>query len=288
MSPSPSIRPILLIGSNGQLGTDLAKVLTGRDLIGLTHSQLDITQAKMVRQAVEGFKPSMVINTAAFNRVDECEFHPDRGIMVNAIGAFNLATACRASGAVLVHFSTDYVFDGAKTEPYTEHDSPNPISAYGISKLAGEHFVRYAMERYFVIRTSGLYGKVGSRGKGGNFVETMLRMGREGRSIKVVNDQTLAPTYTMDLARKVEELVFRQEFGLFHTTAGGSCTWHQFAQKVFECAGMAADLSPTTSQEYGSPARRPRYSVLCGRRLREAGISALRPWDEALKAYLEE
>ncbi len=282
----PSSRPVVVIGASGQLGTDLMKTLAGPEIIGLTHTQLDITQAIPVNDALDQLKPYMVINTAAFNLVDECEFHPDRGLAVNAIGAYNLATACRSCGAILVHFSTDYVFDGNQAEPYTEEDHPHPISAYGISKLAGELFVRYILERQFVIRTSGLYGKVGSRGKGGNFVESMLRLGREGRSIKVVNDQTLSPTYTLDLARKVCELVSHEEFGLYHITAGGACTWHQFAQKVFEYSGIAADLSSTTSQEYGSPAKRPPYSVLRSRRLQQIGLAPLRPWHDALREYL--
>lgn len=285
---SASNRPVVVIGSSGQLGTDLMKTLAGPEIIGFTHSQLDITQATPVKEALDQLKPYMVINTAAFNQVDECEFHPDRGLAVNSFGAYNLATACRACGAILVHFSTDYVFDGNKAEPYTEEDHPNPISAYGISKLAGELFVRYILERQFVIRTSGLYGKTGSRGKGDNFVETMLRLGKEGRQIKVVNDQTLTPTFTLDLAQKVAEIITGERYGLYHITSTGECTWYDFALKVFVFSGIRADVQPISSEEYGSAARRPRYSVLQNLRLVQAGIEDLRPWEEALKAYLAE
>jgi len=289
MSASPSAASrIAVIGSNGQLGTDLMKVLAGRDVVGLTHSDVDITQLGSVKGVLDGLRPQMVINTAAYNRVDECELHPETGFLVNAVGPFNLAAVCRSLGAVLVHFSSDYVFDGSKAEPYSETDCPSPINGYGISKLAGEHFVRYSLDRYFIIRTSGLYGKAGSRSKGGNFVEAMLKLGMERRAIRVVNDQTLSPTYTLDLANKVHELVFTTAFGLYHVTSAGSCTWHDFAKKVFELSGIAVDLTATTSEEYGSTARRPRFSVLQNRRLQVIGLGSLRPWEEALRAYLAE
>lgn len=287
-APKNPNRRIAIIGSNGQLGADLMDFMAGSDVVGLTHSQIDITQPESIKQALDLYKPHIVINTAAFNRVDDCELHPEEGLLVNAAGVCNLAYACRAFGAALVHFSTDYVFDGLKTEPYNENDLPNPISAYGISKLAGELFAGYILDRYFVIRTCGLYGKKGSLGKGGNFVETMLRLGKEGRQIKVVNDQTLTPTFTLDLAQKVAELITGERYGLYHITSAGECTWYDFALKVFEFAGIRADVQPISSEEYGSAARRPRYSVLQNLRLVQAGIEDLRPWEEALRAYLAE
>lgn len=288
MSSSSFSSPrILVTGCNGQLGTDLMKVLADQEVVGLTHRQMDITQPRSVKEVLGRYRPHLVINTAAYNRVDECELHAEEGFLVNALGAYHLAAACGELGAVLVHFSTDYVFDGTKGEPYAEGDKTNPINAYGISKLAGEHFVRYLLERYFIIRTSGLYGKAGSRSKGGNFVEGMLRLGREGHPIRVVNDQTFSPTYSLDLAHKVKELIFSKEFGLYHITNRGSCTWYHFAQKIFELSGIAADLSPTTTREYGSIARRPQYSVLQNGRLRESRLAGLRPWEEALRAYLQ-
>lgn len=278
---------IAIIGANGQLGTDFMAAMADHELIALTHSDMDIAAAGSAREVLGRYQPQIVINTAAFNRVDECESYPDRGFLANAIGTYNLAMACRDLGAVLVHFSTDYVFDGAKTEPYVEEDHTFPANAYGISKLAGEHFVRYVLDRYFIIRTSGLYGKAGSRGKGGNFVEFMLQQAREGKPIRVVSDQTLAPTYTYDLAHKVREVIFQGECGLYHITSQGSCNWYQFARRIFEISGITADLRPITTVEYGAAARRPAYSVLENRKLRQTGIACMRPWDEALNAYLE-
>ncbi len=286
---SSSSRPrIAIIGSNGQLGTDLMTALADHEPVGLTHDDIDVSVPVSVMEALGPQKPEIVINTAAFNRVDECELSPEKGFLVNAIGTYNLAQACRELGALLVHFSTDYVFDGARPEPYAETDRPGPISAYGISKLAGEQFVSYLLDRSLIIRTSGLYGKAGSRSKGGNFVGTMLKLGREGREIKVVNDQTLSPTYTFDLAQKVKQVISHGECGLYHITNQGSCTWYEFAHEIFRIAGIDARLTPASSLEYGAPARRPARSVLRNRMLEETGLGCLRPWDEALRAYLED
>lgn len=285
--PTPaSGQHIVIVGSNGQLGTDLLPSLAGHRLIGLTHEQLDITRAAQVKEVLARCNPAMVINTAAYNRVDDCERYPETCFAVNGVGAYNLAVACRDLGAILVHFSTDYVFDGASSAPYAEGDRPCPISAYGISKLAGEQFVQYVLNRHFIIRTTGLFGKAGSRGKGGNFVETMLRVAAEGRPIKVVEDQVLSPTSTQDLAGKVSDLIQTEGFGLYHITNQGSCSWYDFARKIFELSGMAPDLSPTNTEAFGAAARRPRYSVLDNRRLRQSQLGLLRPWEEALQAYL--
>ncbi len=286
---SSSAQPrIAIIGANGQLGTDLMRVMADQGPVGLTRDDVDVTILESVREALGRRRPEIVINATAFNQVDLCESDPEKGFLVNAIGTHHLAETCRELGAVLVHFSTDYVFDGARSTPYCEGDLPIPISAYGVSKLAGEHVVRYLLERYFIIRTSGLYGKSGSRGKGGNFVEWMLKAGREGRPVRVVNDQTLGPTYTRDLAEKVKAVILRGEYGLYHITNQGACSWCEFAQKIFQIAGIRADVTPTTSLEYGAKARRPAWSVLENGMLRGAGLGALRTWDEALKSYLED
>lgn len=254
----------------------------------LTHNQLDIADNASVQEVLGRLAPQVVINTAAYNRVDDCESYPDRGFFANAIGPHNLAQACAALDAVLVHFSTDYVFDGDLDRPYTEADVPVPISAYGVSKLAGEHLVRYGVERHIIIRTCGLYGKAGSRSKGGNFVQSMLKLAREGKTIKVVDDQTLTPTYTLDLAQKVKQVILSGGHGLYHVTNQGACTWYEFARQVFAITGIDADLYPTTSAEYGAKARRPRNSVLANRRLHDLRLGCLRPWTEALAAYLGE
>jgi dTDP-4-dehydrorhamnose reductase len=280
--------PVAIIGAAGQLGTDLQRAMSDRSLVPLTHADLDIRDADAVRRMLDDVRPSAVINTSAYHRVDECEDHPDLAFEVNAIAVRRLAEACGAGGATLVHFSTDYVFSGERSTPWREDDAPLPPNVYAASKLAGEHLVRSAMRRHFVVRTCGLYGAAGSAGKGGNFVETMLRMAREGKSISVVSDQTAAPTATADLAEKVRELLETEAYGLYHLTNAGECTWFRFAQEIFTLAGLSPELSPTTSAAFGARAPRPTYSVLDNAALRDTGIIPMRPWPEALAAYLKE
>ena len=279
---------VLLIGAGGQLGSDLTKALAQEELIPLKHADIEVCDPGSVRHALQTYAPEVVINTAAFHRVDDCEREPERAFAVNALGVRHLALACREQGCALLHLSTDYVFDGRKGVPYEETDPPSPINAYGISKLAGEYFIRYLLDKHYIVRTSGLYGVAGSSGKGGNFVELMLRLAREGKEIKVVNDQTLTPTYTVDLAAALARLVHTQRYGLYHITNSGECTWYQFAAKIFELAGVQAKLEPTTTAAFGAPARRPAYSVLAHKALLAAGLSEMRPWPEALAAYLTE
>ena len=285
---------IALIGSNGQLGSDIvrlwpASVLcrSGGELRCLTHADLDVGDETQVRTVLTDLRPDVVINTAAFHRVDDIETRPDEAFRVNAVGVGHLARACNSLGASLVHFSTDYVFAGNKATPYVEADPTEPVSAYGISKAAGEHYLRYLLPRHVLVRTSGLYGVAGASGKGGNFVETMLRLAREGKPISVVDDQVCAPTYTHDLAEVVLEVIARGEYGTFHITSAGQCSWYEFARAIFELSGIEPDLSPTTSAAYGSPARRPAYSVLENAHLRAAGLQQPRHWRDALAAYLK-
>src|SRR5437660_1253984 len=186
------------------------------------------------KRILDSVQPDVVISSAAYHKVEECEQPPALSFGVNAVGPRNLALACRCSNAVLVHFSTDYVFDGARQQPYTETDLPHPLNVYGISKLAGEGMVALTWERHFVIRTCGLYGVAGSSGKGGNFVETMLRKAAEGAPIRVVDDQVLTPTFTGDLAEGVARLLDTEVYGLYHISAEGQCSWHEFARKIFE------------------------------------------------------
>jgi dTDP-4-dehydrorhamnose reductase len=186
----------------------------------------------------------------------------------------------------LVHFSTDYVFDGQHDLPYTESDLPRPQNVYGVSKLAGEGLVALTWERSFVVRTCGLYGVAGSSGKGGNFVETMLKKAGEGNIVKVVRDQVLTPTFTRDLANVVPELIRTNSYGLYHISAEGQCSWYEFAAKVFELQGLKVDLKPVSTSEFPSPVRRPPYSVLSKQKLHAIGIH-MPQWQEGLKRYLE-
>ncbi len=277
---------ILLIGAHGQLGSDLAGALSGHELIRATHQTLDVTRFEQVQETVRQHQPQIVINTSAFHRVDVCETEVMSAFEVNAFGVRNLALAAGEMDAVLVHFSTDYVFDGGNRQPYTEQDVPNPVNAYGVSKLAGEKMVGYLCPRNLVIRTCGLYGHAGSSGKGGNFVELMLKKAQSGEAIRVVGDQRLTPTSTRELARKVVELIETPCYGLYHITSNGECSWFEFAQRIFELQGIRANLSPTTTGEYKSAARRPSYSVLANARLQQLGMDDLKLWDAALEEYL--
>jgi dTDP-4-dehydrorhamnose reductase len=278
---------ILLIGANGQLGSDLVKISGAHEVVAKTHQDLDVVHFPTVQEQVRKTQPDVIINTAAFHQVDLCETEVLAAFEVNAYGVRNLALAAREVDSVLVHFSTDYVFEGTAGKPYTEDDAPNPINAYGISKLAGEKFIRYLWPKSFVIRTCGLYGHAGSSGKGGNFVEAMLQKALHGDPIRVVNDQRLTPTSTRELARKVMEIVPTKHYGLYHITGNGECSWYEFAQTIFELKGIRARLGPTTAREFNAAARRPAYSVLDNTRLRQLGMDDLHDWRQALKEYLE-
>ncbi|MFH2068546.1 MAG: dTDP-4-dehydrorhamnose reductase [Candidatus Omnitrophota bacterium] len=279
---------IILIGAGGQLGSDLMKVLAEEELIPLRHLDADITDFERLKELVCRHKPDVVIDTAAYHKVDECERNPQKTFEVNALGTRNVALACKETGSRMVFISTDYVFNGRKGAPYVETDIPDPINVYGISKLAGECFVRNLLDEYFIVRTSGLFGVAGSSGKGGNFIETMLRLAGANKEIKVVGDQIMSPTYTLELAKKICELIKTEEFGLYHITNNGECSWYDFAGKIFELSGVETNLKRTTTKEFGAPASRPPYSVLGNGNLQRLGLDDMKAWDEALKAYLQE
>jgi dTDP-4-dehydrorhamnose reductase len=278
----------LLIGANGQLGSELRQAFNDCDLVPLTHAELELTNPVQVREIFSKYRPSLILNTAAYHRVDECEDQPERAFAVNAIAVRDLAIAAREIGAVLVHFSTDYVFDGRQRNPYREVDRPGPLSVYATSKLAGEYFVQTALDRYFLIRTCGLYGLAGSRSKAGNFVETILRLAADEREIRVVGDQIVAPTSAKELAYKVRQLVETDAYGLYHITNNGECSWYQFAQAILELSGVRPHLVETTSAAYGARAARPAYSVMDNANLRLLGLDDLRQWRDTLEAYLKD
>ena len=280
---------VLVTGANGQLGSDLCKTLGDFELSPLTHEDVEITDIGSVEQAFARHRPDIIINTAAYVRVDDCEDDVDRAFAVNALGARNVAVVAQALGARLVHISTDYVFGGEderRTAPYTEFETPVPLSVYGKSKLAGENLVRHFCLRHFIVRSSALFGVAGSSGKGGNFVETMLRLARERDELRVVDDQVFSPTYTKDLARKIVQLMTTEYYGIFHITNRGSCSWYEFAREILKLAGMKTPVVPIASDQYPQKARRPRYSVLDNYHLRLLGMDDMRPWQEALKDYM--
>jgi dTDP-4-dehydrorhamnose reductase len=286
------MRRVVIIGVNGQLGSDLRELLAKKpesyEVVGLDLPDFDVREHARVRERLRELAPQLVVNMAAFHRVDDCEDEPQLAFEVNALAVLNLARVCRELDAPLMHFSTDYVFGAERDRrtPYTETDATGPVSVYGASKLAGEHLVRASWRKHFVVRTCGLYGRSQSSTKGGNFVEVMLRLARERKPLKVVDDQHLAPTSTFDLAPELEALLGTDAFGLYHLTAAGECTWYDFARAIFELTGQEPELAPTTTEAFGAKADRPRYSVLDNKAARAIGLAPLCPWREGLAEYL--
>ena len=282
---------VAVIGSTGQLGTDLVKVLneSGKyQVFPIGHERIECSHLTSVQKALEEVRPEVVVNCAAFVRVDECEDKPEEAFRVNALGALCVARCCADLGALCVYISTDYVFDGDKELPYTENDIPRPINVYGNSKLAGEYFVQQVCPRWLIVRMASLFGKAGARGKGGNFVETILSKARAGDQLKVVNDIRMSPTYTLDAARAIEQLLQQRASGLFHLTNQGHCSWYEFARQALELAGIHYNMQPVASVDYPTKAHRPRNSSLTSVKLDSSARELLRPWEEALRAYMIE
>ncbi|MEK7309198.1 MAG: dTDP-4-dehydrorhamnose reductase [Planctomycetota bacterium] len=288
---------ILLIGSDGQMGTDLMKVFQSNGLPerpngragknsssikGLTIKDIDITDFPKTRRIIEEHKPDVVINTAAYHNVPECEQNPGQAFLVNTIAVRNLANICRACRIKLIHFSTDYVFDGRKMRSYNETDTPNPLNVYAISKLAGEFFVKLIPD-YYVIRVASLFGAAGCIGKGGtNFVESMLKLAKNGKTLQVTSNITSSPTYTYDAAMKIKEmLASNYPSGIYHLTNSGYCTWYEFALEIFKQSNIKIKVESKEEQEEQAGVKRPLFSVLTSKKL-----TPLRPWQEALKHYL--
>lgn len=277
MSPTSSTR-YLVTGAGGMLGTDLLRALAGRDVVAAPRSSLDVTDAAAVSDAVEGI--DVIINAAAYTKVDDAEVHEADAYAINAVGAFTLATAAAHRGAILVQLSTDYVFDGAAASPYAEDTPRHPVSAYGRTKAEGERLALEANPRTYIVRTAWLYGEHGS-----NFPKTMLRLAKEQETIDVVADQIGQPTWTADLAgRIVAMLDASAPTGIYHGTNSGSASWFDFATAVFELAGFdPARVKPTDSTQFLRPALRPAYSVLGHEGWQRAGLAPMRGWREALR-----
>jgi dTDP-4-dehydrorhamnose reductase len=244
---------------------------------------LDVRDAGAVGKILRQAAPDVLVNASAYNDVDGAETHPDDAFAANAVGPAHLARACREAGALLVHVSSDYVFDGAQQAPYDEDDPPRPLSVYGVSKLAGEQLVSASGAAFLLVRTSGVLGAGGSRVKGGSFVERILARARAGEPLRVVSDQVFAPTSAPDLAAALVRLVERGARGLFHVTNSGSCTWHELAVACVELAGLRVPVQPISSDELRRPARRPAYSVLSNARYAALGLPPLRPWPDAVR-----
>lgn len=283
---------VLIVGALGQLGTDLCREfadteLYRADLDGDAH-HLDIRNYAQVRRFILGtVKPELVFNCAAAHNVPRCEREPAPAFAVNAAGARHLAMACNTAKARLVHVSTDYVFGHGATKPLLETDLPAPLNVYAVSKLAGEYLVAAECPDHLIIRTAAIYGTAPCRAKGGrNFVEMMLHLAATRPEVKVVTDEITTPTHTAALARQMRLLAEKGEAGLYHVTCQGACSWHDFAQAIFEETQTDIRLVPTSSAEFQSPVKRPGYSVLENRHAQQQGLDIMPPWRDALRDYL--
>jgi dTDP-4-dehydrorhamnose reductase len=271
---------VAVTGAAGMLGHDISDVFSDVELVALTRREVDITSLDKVLSAIRDIKPDYVIHAAAYTDVDGSEHDPDKAYLVNGLGTRNVAMACEEVKAAVVYISSDYVFDGTKGEPYNEWDMNNPVSQYGLSKLMGEKFVSSMTNRFYIVRTSWLYGK-----KGKNFVDTISRLLTERDEIRVVDDQVGSPTCTYDLAGKLRELIGKG-YGTYHITNTLHCSWLEFAEEIAKLQSSNTRIIGVTSEEYGLPAKRPAFSVLNNTMLKLEGLSELRNWKESLKDYL--
>jgi len=280
-------RKIVVFGSLGQLGVELMRELKSRgyDVAGWDRDEVDITDPGAVEAALTRHDPEVVYNAAAYNQVDVAEKEPQAAILVNALAVRNVALACRQRDVRLVHYGTDYVFDGLKGSPYVEEDPTHPLGAYGVSKLAGELFAQAYLSQTLIVRTSGVFGPGGLATARGNFVELMLRLAGSGQPIRVVEDHVASPTFAPLLASRTIDLVERGQSGVFHMGGGAPTSWFEFARLIFEAAGLHPRLQPTDEREYRTAARRPRYSALSNAKMERAGLEPMPPLSQALQAY---
>ncbi|MGM9571614.1 MAG: dTDP-4-dehydrorhamnose reductase [bacterium] len=273
---------ILVTGAKGQLGNELLEILQNEEVTGASKEELNIVDAEAVHAYIAALRPEAVIHAAAYTKVDDCEKNVDLAYQVNAVGAQNIASACLKCGAKMVYVSTDFVFDGKKQEPYLEFDQPNPLNIYGKSKLAGERLVSAILNRFFIVRTSWLYGI-----KGNNFVKTILKLGQERDELQVVADQWGTPTYARDLAAFIIKLIKTDNYGVYHASNKGMTNWYEFAKAILAGYGITTPVVPITAAELNRPAVRPAYSVMRNY-MQELTIGDEMPeWQDSLHEYLQ-
>ncbi len=287
------MQKVMITGASGQLGLALYRLLQDDSVYELLRTNsfvsednqvqaLDITEELAVKEYIQVYKPDIIINCAAMTAVDLCETEEETAYRVNALGPKYLAMEAEKIGAKLVHVSTDYVYDGLGNEPYTEEALTNPLSVYGKTKLAGDEFVQTICKKYFILRTAWVYGE------GKNFVKTMLRLAENNNKIRVVADQYGTPTSALELARVIVFLMNTQSYGIYHATAEGSASWYEFAKTIFEETGKTVDLEAISTSEYKVAAKRPMYSVLDNKALRERHGYVMKDWRLAFKEYVKE
>lgn len=276
---------VAITGANGQLGQELVRCFKGLNytIYPLGKEDLDVTNHDQVDRIIQKIQPDIIIHCAAFTNVDQSERYTDQAFLVNGIGTRNIAVASNKVDAKLVYLSTNYVFDGKKSGPYSEYDSPNPAGIYGKSKLAGEQYVRDFTSKFFIVRTSWLFG-----GNGKNFVTTMQDLAKKRERLSVVDDQIGNPTYTFDLARQILNLISTEKYGIYHVSNSGLCSWYELAKEIFERSNISIDVFAVTTEDYNAPAPRPKNSAMEPVNLRLNNFYAMRNWKEALQDYIEE
>ncbi len=277
------MKKIIVTGCNGQLGRAVNLEFQNNpevEFVNTDVGELDITNINMVMELAREVKPYAIINCAAHTGVDACEDEWDKAYKINAIGPRNLSIAASETGAKMIHVSTDYVFNGKADRPYTEFDKPDPQGAYGVTKLAGENMVRDFADRYFILRTAWLYGD------GKNFVKTMLRLSENNDKVSVVGDQVGSPTSAKELAAAIARLIFTENYGIFHATCEGNCSWAQFAEEIFKMAGKKTVVEAITTEEFGAKAPRPAYSILENYMLKLTTDYRFADWHDALDVYM--
>ena len=271
---------ILVTGSKGQLGKALLKLYSDENITGVDIDEMDITNVEQTVNLIRELNPDIVIHAAAMTDVDGCEKNEGAAYKVNTLGTRNVALACQKANSEMLYVSTDFVFAGDKDENYNEFDIPSPLSVYGKSKLEGEKLVKELLNKFYIVRTAWLYGD------GHNFVKTMLSLAENKDSLNIVSDQQGTPTFAKDLAIAISKIIDSGLYGTYHASNSGSCSWYDFAKKIFEIKGIDIEVNPTTAEEFGSPAERPAYSVMENFALECQDIYKMRDWGEALKEYL--
>jgi dTDP-4-dehydrorhamnose reductase len=284
------IRRAVVFGASGQLGVELVRELKSRqyEVGAWDRAHADITDPAAVERALAGFDAEVVLNAAAYNQVDVAEKEPQAAFLVNALAVRNLALACRQIDARLVHFSTDYVFDGTATRPYVEEDPTHPLGAYAVSKLAGEFYAQAYLDKALIVRTSGVFGPGGLVTARGNFVEIMLRLAGSNQPIRMVEDHFASPTFAPFLAARTADLLERGQSGVFHAGGGTPISWFDFAEIIFEVAGLHPALHRSSEREYRTPARRPKYSALSNAKMEGAGVEPMPSLRQAVEDYFTE
>jgi len=273
---------VLVLGSNGQLGSDLLKI--NKDFIPFTRDEFDANKDSIEKLPKD---VNYIINCISYHKTDEVEDNPDQAFKINSSFVYELAKFCKSNDITLFHISTDYVFNGYKNSPYNEEDIPNPLNIYGLSKFSGEKVIQNYIEKYFIFRVSSLFGVAGASGKGGNFVETMIKLAKNNTPLKIIDNQYMTPTHTLDIAKAINFFIENQidEYGIYHCVSDGSCSWYDFTKEIFNQIELDYKIDKTTYEEYKTKAKRPKYSVLDNRKLSK--YYKMPHWKDTLKEYLE-